>query len=637
MSVQYRDGYASTNFFFASWAVLRQYNGMAKTKCLRINLQRRLLYPVVIALALFMGSCALILSHVLTKKAEETFVSMLSAGNEILVKNIRNAMSSYRSELNTISISPMLQLLSDVAGSRGPSLNAPVPDMYRDGVWSKAEAYLLTLSDIFPDISLFNFALPNGDVIASSRKQTIGRVNVADRKWFARVLKDETVISAPLMSKSLGEKSIVVAAPVHGSSGDIGGVVYAVIPCQRVVSDTIKDVRMSRTGYAYIVDGESGLMVAHNVWSKIHSMNMYEWQPWMKTLTPGDGGVKTDYVDSAGHRRLAVYRKEPVSGMIAVSCISMEEVEERKTFIQRVIFALTTGSAFIAGLVIFFVLRPATKDLHRVRDFALEVARGKLDSEISISRNDEIGDISEAINTMILALKNHVDKEIRDTEERRKEFAAMRDALMLTLAGLVESRDANTGQHIRNTAAYVKIITHKLKENEAFRDALTDTFVDNIIRSAPLHDIGKINVPDAILNKPGRLTSEEFEKMKTHTTVGGEIIHNIISVTPHTEYLREAENLATYHHERWDGKGYPKGLKGREIPLSARIMAVADVFDALVSKRAYKDGFPIEKAFAIIREESGTHFDPSVVEAFFAAKNDVIMVEQKFEENWVNA
>ncbi|MCR5562395.1 MAG: hypothetical protein K6F46_03345 [Desulfovibrio sp.] len=193
--MQYRDGYASANFFFANWAVLRQYNGMAQMKGLRINLQRRLLYPVVIALALFMGSCALILSHVLTQHAEETFVSMLSAGNEILVKNIRNAMSSYRSELNTISISPMLQLLSDVAGSRGPSLNAPVPDMYRDGVWSKAEAYLLTLSDIFPDISLFNFALPNGDVIASSRKQTIGRVNVSDRKWFARVLKDETVIS----------------------------------------------------------------------------------------------------------------------------------------------------------------------------------------------------------------------------------------------------------------------------------------------------------------------------------------------------------------------------------------------------------------------------------------------------------
>ncbi|MBO4300067.1 MAG: HD domain-containing protein [Desulfovibrio sp.] len=604
---------------------------MDKKKGIRITLQGKLLYPVVIALVLFMGGSALVLSHILTDTTEETYVSMLSAGNEILVKNIRNATSSYKNVLKTISIIPQLQLLSDVTGRSQPSFIAPVPDIYREGVWSKAEALLLTLSDIFPDISQFNFAVPNGDVIASSRKQTIGKVNVVDRKWFARTLESETVISSPLMSKSIGEKAVVVAAPVYASSGDIGGVVYAVIPCLRVVSDTIRDVKMSETGYAYIVDGDSGLMIAHNVWSKIQTMNMFEWQPWMRELRPGDHGIKKDYVDSAGNRRLAVYRREPTSGWIAVSCVSTEEIEAQKTFVRNLIFALTIGGALITGFFIFRFIRPATNDLHRVRDFAKEVAGGKLDGGISVNRNDEIGDLGDAINAMVRSLRCYVAKEIHDTEERRKEFAALRDALMLTLAGLVESRDANTGHHIRKTAAYVKIITYKLKENEAFKDALTDTFVDNIIRSAPLHDIGKINVPDAILNKPGRLTPEEFETMKTHTTVGGQIIHNIISVTPHAEYLREAENLATYHHERWDGKGYPKGLKGREIPLSARIMAVADVFDALVSKRAYKDGFPIDKAFAIIREESGTHFDPSVVDAFFAAKNEVVNIERQLE------
>ena len=605
---------------------------MAKKKGVRISLRGKLLYPVVIALALFMGISALALSFFLTDAAEETFVSMLSAGNEILVKNIRNVSATYRSLMKAISANPQFQFLSDVAGRSASSFVAPIPDIYRDSVWSKAEMHLQTLADIFPDVSQFSFALRNGDVIASSQKETIGKLNVAENTWFARALGGKTVISPPLMSLSTGEKSVIIAAPVYDSSGDIGGVVYAVLSCLRVVSDTIRNVKMSKTGYAYIVDGESGLMVAHNTWSKILTDNVFKSQPWMKTLGPDDRGVRKDYVDREGNRRLAVYHKEPISGWIAVSCISTEELERRKTFIRGLIFALTIGGAIVAGLVISFVQQSTTNDLHRVRNFAKEVAGGKLDSNIVMNRNDEIGDLGDDIAVMVRSLKMHVEKEIRDTEERRKEFASLRDSFILTLASLVEERDASTGQHIRKTSAYVKIIVYKLREREDFKEALTDEFVDNIIRSAPLHDIGKINVPDAILNKPGRLTPEEFNVMKTHAAIGGRIISRIIRMTPHAEYLYEAVNLATYHHEHWDGKGYPEGLAGRAIPLSARIMAVADVFDALVSNRAYKKGFPLEKAFAIIREESGTHFDPVVVDAFFAAQREIVKVERHFEK-----
>ena len=135
--------------------------------------------------------------------------------------------------------------------------------------------------------------------------------------------------------------------------------------------------------------------------------------------------------------------------------------------------------------------------------------------------------------------------------------------------------------------------------------------------------MGKIQVSDTLLNKPGRLTDEEFEEMKKHTVYGGVIISRAIEISPDPGYLSEARNLATYHHERWDGKGYPSGLKGEEIPLSARIMAVADVFDALVSRRSYKDPFSFEKAMDIIREESGTHFDPVVAEVFLRAEDQV--------------
>ena len=161
---------------------------------------------------------------------------------------------------------------------------------------------------------------------------------------------------------------------------------------------------------------------------------------------------------------------------------------------------------------------------------------------------------------------------------------------------------------------------------------MTDSFIDNVINSAPLHDIGKIAVPDAILNKPGKLTKEEFDLMKTHTTAGGKIISSIIEMVPDSHYLDEAKNLATYHHERWDGAGYPTGLAGENIPLSARIMAVADVFDALVSKRSYKEGFPYDKALNIIKEERGTHFDPKLVDAFLAVKEKVLSVAREFNK-----
>ena len=218
----------------------------------------------------------------------------------------------------------------------------------------------------------------------------------------------------------------------------------------------------------------------------------------------------------------------------------------------------------------------------------------------------------------------------RMADERQRNLAAMRDAMILTLADMVEGRDQNTGQHIRKTAAYVRIIMEELQREGAFDGRVTDAYIESVVRSAPLHDIGKINIPDAILNKPGKLTDEEFDIMKSHAAIGGRVIGHLIDIVPDSDYLVEAKALATYHHERWSGGGYPEGLAGEDIPLSARIMAVADVFDALVSDRAYKKGFPLEKAFAIIREDRGTHFDPRIVDAFFAAKEAIIRVEEEF-------
>ena len=219
-----------------------------------------------------------------------------------------------------------------------------------------------------------------------------------------------------------------------------------------------------------------------------------------------------------------------------------------------------------------------------------------------------------------------------DIRMKSETIAKMQTALIMTLADMVERRDKNTGHHIKKTAAYVELIAKEMQREGIYPEILTDDYIQNMVESAPLHDVGKITIPDAILNKPGKLTEEEFELMKTHAAAGGKIIGSLIRTVPDSDYLYEAKNLATYHHEKWDGSGYPAGLSGEGIPLSSRIMAVADVFDALISNRSYKKGFPYEKALAIIQEESGTHFDPKVVAAFFAVKKEVLKIADDFNE-----
>ena len=247
---------------------------------------------------------------------------------------------------------------------------------------------------------------------------------------------------------------------------------------------------------------------------------------------------------------------------------------------------------------------------------------------LNISTGDEIEILYHALLKMT---KDNLGYAI-NIKKKQESISQMQQALIMTLADMVESRDFNTGMHIKKTAEYVRIVLKELKKEGVYKNEITDEFISNVIHSAPLHDIGKINVPDAILNKPGKLTDEEFDIMKTHTTIGGKILKHIMELVPDSMYLNEAINLATYHHEKWNGKGYPKGLKGDDIPLSARIMAIADVFDALVSTRSYKKGFPYDKALNIIQEGRGEHFDPKIVDAFFAVQDTILKVADKFSE-----
>lgn len=195
--------------------------------------------------------------------------------------------------------------------------------------------------------------------------------------------------------------------------------------------------------------------------------------------------------------------------------------------------------------------------------------------------------------------------------------------MVMGFATLVENRDGNTGGHIRRSSAYVKLIAWNLKKNKKYRPILTRDYISHLEQSAPMHDIGKIGVPDAVLQKPGRLTDEEFEIMKQHTVTGGKIIRETFGHLFDGAYETMAFQVARFHHEKWNGKGYPDGLKGTEIPLCARIMAVADVFDAISTDRCYRKAMPLEECYDIIRRGRGVDFDPDVVDAFLMDTNQV--------------
>lgn len=203
--------------------------------------------------------------------------------------------------------------------------------------------------------------------------------------------------------------------------------------------------------------------------------------------------------------------------------------------------------------------------------------------------------------------------------KRTGEIAAVQDATILAMTSLAQTRDTETGNHIRRTQHYVQALSKQLQSHPRFSDHLTDSAIDLLFKSAPLHDIGKIGIPDRILLKPGRFTPAEMEIMKTHTTLGREAIEYAENqLGCKLDFLTIAKEIAYSHQEKWDGSGYPQGLVGEEIPISARLMALADVYDAIISRRVYKEGMPHEKAVEIITEGKGRHFDPDIVDAFLS-------------------
>lgn len=224
-----------------------------------------------------------------------------------------------------------------------------------------------------------------------------------------------------------------------------------------------------------------------------------------------------------------------------------------------------------------------------------------------------------SIGTTMLLLGAYVNQE----NPAMKELNRYHDEMIMGFATLIENRDSSTGGHVKRTTQYVKLLAEALRSRGYYPDVLTKDYMDNLLKAAPMHDIGKIAVPDAILQKPGRLTPEEYEQMKQHAVRGGQIIQESFGRMGNEQYLEIASQIARYHHEKWNGKGYPEGLMRKEIPLCARIMAIADVFDAVSENRCYRAALPLDTCFEIIQEGSGQDFDPILAEIFLELRGEI--------------
>ncbi len=241
---------------------------------------------------------------------------------------------------------------------------------------------------------------------------------------------------------------------------------------------------------------------------------------------------------------------------------------------------------------------------------------------------------NEDLERLVSERTRHILEQSAELVRRKQQLIAAQDATISAFCSLAEARDYETGNHIRRTQHYVRALAEQVRDRDPYRSELNEETIDLLFKSAPLHDVGKVAIPDAVLLKPGKLDREEWEVMKQHTVLGRDAILQAEAdlVVVGDSFLRHAREIATSHHERWDGTGYPDGLSGTEIPLSARIMAIADVYDALISRRVYKAAYPHDDAVHMIMRERGTHFDPGLADAFFEIRGRFLEIAERFAD-----
>ena len=334
----------------------------------------------------------------------------------------------------------------------------------------------------------------------------------------------------------------------------------------------------------------------------------------------------TGVIPSKGRKRLLFHMPFYINVLIVVSTIGKLEFRTgRYSNYSMGIAAYTcfamVGIYILLSLIVFFRRWNYIEHNKRMSILTFLLAIGGITTAQAIF--PEILLSSVAVTLAVVGIY------LNQEDPALNEISRYHSEMVMSFATLVENKDGSTGGHIKRTTAYVKLLSEELRNRGYYKDFLTKDYIRNLRQAAPMHDIGKIAVPDVVLQKPGKLTPEEFDIIKRHTVDGGKIIEETFGNLGNEEYTGMAYQVARYHHEKWNGKGYPEGLKQQEIPLCARIMAVADVFDAVSEKRCYRDAMSLDECFAIIEQGSGQDFDPLIAEVFLECREKVEQIHNE--------
>lgn len=422
-----------------------------------------------------------------------------------------------------------------------------------------------------------------------------------ERPWYLEAVqgKGNPVVVSPYLDAQTG--SIMISVSQLLSDGE------SVISLDIVMDEMQKmaeGMNLSGNGYGFIID-DTGLIVAHsdekmkgrNVLTNVENEEMRD---LAERIFDASGSTIQAEIDGESCQ---VFSKVVQDSWYVVIVINNEQLFRR---VQNNLYRNLLISLFVFALLVYFC---TTNYLNRTK--ALHYAQQLREYQLTLE---------ERVREQTLKIKEQTQRMLR-----------MQEDVIEGMATLIESRDGNTGRHVISTKKYVDLIVQYMFEHHIHPEEVDEEYIVRITNAAPLHDVGKIMISDTVLNKPGRFTPEEFEIMKGHSRFGSQIVEDILGDNADERLVQISSDVAHFHHEKWDGSGYPKGLKGEEIPLCARIMAVADVFDALVSRRVYKEAMASEQAFEVLEEEAGSHFDPQIVEVFLKLRQEV---EDYLQQSW---
>ncbi len=587
---------------------------------MRFGLLSKILLPVLaVVLGIMISVCYSIVykaTEVMNESRQFAMRNLARNVGENTSSKISRTMSDLRLLASTtFTISLLQQPVASLVTGHGDARNAS--DLLMGMVFAK------------PDYVRIDLIHHTGLVLASSSPFAPTQSGLENSPCLSEALSSgQTMLSEPFYSNTAYDLLVAVCHPVPALPGQsTPGALVATLNTANLAANAVHDPLTDLPRSILLITGR-GMILASLDPQETGSFKISR-QSWYKTLPiAGNEGLATFHEDNRTY--LAAYYRTP-ENWTALVILDQNQLYAQAGLIQTYsVAALILASLLLCGCV-FWILRAVARDVRQLSEYANRASHGILqDSNPLMPREDELGDLSSSIGGMVNQLKEQVSA----AESFNQELLAARTTIIQVVSSLVENRDPETGNHVRRTQTYVRLLAEQLRADHPQIWGFSNEQLDVVCSAAPLHDVGKVGISDAILFKPDRLTPEEFEIVKQHTVIG----YTALSVTDNGEkgvvpILRMAAEIALTHHERWDGRGYPNALRGEQIPRSGRLMALADVYDALISHRVYKTPMPHSQTVKTISQESGTQFDPIVVAAFLKQCDTFRAIALQFADN----